>query len=216
PRPARRGRPARVGRRHELVPDGAPQGAVRRAAAARRRPRRPPVDRRRRGRRDTTSAGRGGQPVEPGQGPVVRAAAPRARGRGALRPHGGHALPAHGPARALAPRPLPGVLHVRPARGARPLRPERGPRRVTPAQLTHLPRRPTTSAPPTHLSAPGPFDGSPDLRATRTLEDPWKARTPGDVPTVGAPVVRRGAPRRGTPVMAGPWRPPTGPGGAPA
>src|SRR5690606_26290151 len=140
------------------------------------------------GRRDTASAGRGGQPVEPGQGPVVRAAAPRARGRGALRPHGGHALPAHRPARALAPRPRPGVVHVRPARGARPLRPERGPGRVTPALLSHLPRRPTTSAPPTHLPAPGPFDGFPDLRATRTLEDPGKARTPGDVPTVGAPM----------------------------
>src|SRR3712207_7860531 len=36
-----------------------------------------------------------GQPLERGQGPVVHAAAPRARGRGALRLHGGRAVPAH-------------------------------------------------------------------------------------------------------------------------
>ena len=43
------------------------------------------------------------QSVECRQGPVVRAAAPRAGRRGALRLHGGRAVPAHRAVRALAP-----------------------------------------------------------------------------------------------------------------
>ncbi len=55
------------------------------------------------------------QPVERGQGPVVRPAAPGARGRGPLRPHGGDAVPAHGAVRPLAPGPRAVLLHVRAA-----------------------------------------------------------------------------------------------------
>ena len=44
------------------------------------------------------------QPVERRQGPVVRAAAPGAGGRGPLRLHGGRPVPAHGPVRPLAAR----------------------------------------------------------------------------------------------------------------
>ncbi len=45
------------------------------------------------------------EPLEQRQGPVVHPAAPGAGGRGALRLHGGHAVPAHRPVRALAPGP---------------------------------------------------------------------------------------------------------------
>ena len=92
-------------RRHRGVPDGPAQGAVRRAAAAGHRLRRPPVglgQARRWARRTPTSGAE--QPVERRQGPVVHPAAPRARGRGALRPHGGHPVPAHRPVRPLARR----------------------------------------------------------------------------------------------------------------
>ena len=46
---------------------------------------------------------RGGQPLEPREGPVVRPAAARAGSRGPLRPHGRRALPASTAVRALAP-----------------------------------------------------------------------------------------------------------------
>ncbi len=72
-------------------------------------------------------AGGRGQPVELGQGPVVHPAAPRAGGRGALRPHGGPQVPAHGPVRPLAPRPGPAVLYLCAARRAGQLRPRRHP-----------------------------------------------------------------------------------------
>ena len=52
------------------------------------------------------------QPVERRQGPVVRAAAPGAGARGAVRPHGGDALPAHRAVRPLAARPHAFVVHV--------------------------------------------------------------------------------------------------------
>ena len=48
-----------------------------------------------------------GQPVEQRQGPVVRAAAAGAGGRGALRAHGGRPVPAHRPVRPLATRSGP-------------------------------------------------------------------------------------------------------------
>ena len=56
----------------------------------------------------TTSAGQRSagprEPMEPGEGPVVGAAAPRARVRGRVRSHAGHALPPHRAVPALAPR----------------------------------------------------------------------------------------------------------------
>ena len=63
------------------------------------------------------------QPVERGQGPVVRPAAPRARRRGPLRPHGRDTFPAHGAVRPLAPGPLAFLVHVRATGGARQLQP---------------------------------------------------------------------------------------------
>jgi hypothetical protein len=47
------------------------------------------------------------QPLEPGQGAVVRALAARAGGRGPLRPPGGPPVPPHRPVRPLAARPRP-------------------------------------------------------------------------------------------------------------
>ena len=69
-----------------------------------------------------------GEPVERRQGPVLRAAAAGARGRGQVRPHGGHPVPAHRAVRPLAAGPRPGVLHLRAARGAGKLRPGGDPR----------------------------------------------------------------------------------------
>ena len=59
------------------------------------------------------------------QGPVVHPAAPRARTRGPLRPHGRHAVPAHRPVRPVAAGPFAAVVHVRAAGGAGQLRPSR-------------------------------------------------------------------------------------------
>ena len=63
------------------------------------------------------------EPVEPGQGPQLRAAAAGARGRGGLRPHGGPSFPAHRTLPPLAHRPRPRVVRLQPARGGRLLRP---------------------------------------------------------------------------------------------
>ena len=102
--PRRRG-PAALGRRHRGLPDGAAQGAVRRAAAARRRASTTTPGRwARAGGGHPHAAERRRQPVGGGQGPLLHAAAPRAGRRGALRPHGGRPLPAHRPVRALAAR----------------------------------------------------------------------------------------------------------------
>ncbi len=79
------------------------------------------------GRRADASERRG-QPLEPEEGPLVRAAAARARGRGAVRPHGGQPVPAHGPVRPVATRPRSAFVHVRAARGAGRFRPRRDPR----------------------------------------------------------------------------------------
>ena len=57
----------------------------------------------------TEAPRRRGQPLEPRQGPLVRPAPARARARGALRPHGGRALPAPAAVRPLAPRPRAGA-----------------------------------------------------------------------------------------------------------
>ena len=54
------------------------------------------------------------------------AAAARAGGRGALRLHGGRAVPAHRPVRALAPRPRAVLVHLRAAGAAGDVRPGRG------------------------------------------------------------------------------------------
>ena len=59
-----------------------------------------------------------GQPLERQQGPLVHPAAARAGGRGALRLHGGRALPAHRPVRAVAARPRAVLVHVRAAGAA--------------------------------------------------------------------------------------------------
>ena len=63
------------------------------------------------------------EPLERRQGPVVHAAASRARARGRLRPHGGPPVPAHRPVPALAARPRPGILRIRAVGGAGQLRP---------------------------------------------------------------------------------------------
>ena len=75
---------------------------------------------RRRCRHDDATAG--GQPLESGEGPLVGAAAPRARGAGGLRSHAGLSLPPHGAVPAMAPRQERGGLHLRAARGRRAAR----------------------------------------------------------------------------------------------
>ena len=88
-RPVRRPRRAGLGRGDRRVPDGHPQGAVRRAAAAGHHVRRAPVELgRARGGRAHAAQERG-EPLERRQGPVVRPAAAGAGRRGALRLHGG-------------------------------------------------------------------------------------------------------------------------------
>ena len=57
-------------------------------------------------------------PVERRQGPLVRSAAPRARGRGALRPHGRATVPAHRAVRPLAAGSGADLVHLRAARAA--------------------------------------------------------------------------------------------------
>ena len=57
------------------------------------------------------------QPVESRQGPELGAAPARARLRGRLRPHAGHALPARRAVRALASRQAPAGLPLRSAGG---------------------------------------------------------------------------------------------------
>ena len=81
-----------------VVPDGAAGRARDRAGAV-------PDGRRQRSPVGGLGGGRGagwwpaarcGVAVERQEGPVLGGASPRARGRGRLRPHGGHAVPAHG------------------------------------------------------------------------------------------------------------------------
>ena len=69
--------------------------------------RRPPVGLGAAGGGHPHPAERRRQPVGGRQGPLVHPAAPRAGRRGALRPHGGRALPAHRAVRAVAPRQGP-------------------------------------------------------------------------------------------------------------
>ena len=85
----------------------------------------PPVELGEAGGGHPDSAQGGGQPVERGQGPVVRPAVAGAGRRGPVRPHGGAQVPAHHPVRPLAPGPRAPVVHLRPARGAGQLRPRR-------------------------------------------------------------------------------------------
>ncbi len=73
----------------------------------------------------------GPSPVDRQEGPVVAAAAPRAGGRGRLRPHAGRPLPAHRAVPPLAPGPRAGQLHVRAAGGAGAVRPGGGAGRMT-------------------------------------------------------------------------------------
>ena len=95
------------------VPDGDAARAAGRARAAGDDVRRPPVELGQAGGGHPHPAQLRVQPVERRQGPVVRPAAPGARGRGALRPHGGDPLPAHGAVRPLAPGPRAVLVHVR-------------------------------------------------------------------------------------------------------
>ena len=119
-------RQAGLGRRDRRVPDGDATGARAGDAAAGHHVRRPPVGvGPPGGGRPHPAQGRG-QPLEREQGPLVRPAAARAGRRGALRLHGGRALPAHRPVRAVAPRPRAVVLHVRAAGAAGHVRPGRG------------------------------------------------------------------------------------------
>ena len=74
---------------------------------------------------------RGRQPLEPEEGPVLRAAAAGARRRGPLRLSRRRAVPAPAAVRPLAPRPRPGDLRVRPARPARAVRPRRSARAMS-------------------------------------------------------------------------------------
>ena len=89
-----------------------------------RRPRRPPLGRLgdvgRGRRRPTAAAPRRHEPVERHEGPQLRAAATRARGRGRLRAPAGATAAPHGPVPPLAPRPRRLELHLRPAGGGRP------------------------------------------------------------------------------------------------
>src|SRR5829696_2810884 len=75
----------------------------------------------------------GRQPLEPGQGPLLRPTAARARGRGPLRLPGGCALPAPAAIRPLARGPPPAQLRLRAARAAHAVQPRRRARR--PARL---------------------------------------------------------------------------------
>ncbi len=63
------------------------------------------------------------EPLEPGQGPLLRPAASRARARGQVRPHGGPPVPPHGALQAVARGPGARVLRLRSAGGASRLRP---------------------------------------------------------------------------------------------
>ena len=108
-RPLRRRGDAAARRRRRRASRRRGGSSSRRAAAADRRPRRrapvaewaePP-----RGRRPDPR--RRPEPLERGQGPVVRPARAGAGGRGRLRAHGGHPLPAHRAVRPLAPRSRP-------------------------------------------------------------------------------------------------------------
>ena len=56
--------------------------------------------------------------LERRQGPLVRAAAARAGGRGPLRPHGRRTVPPHRAVQPLAPRPRSPLMHLRPTRAA--------------------------------------------------------------------------------------------------
>ena len=114
-------------RRDRRVPYGEADRAVHRAAAAGHHVRPAPVELGRAAARPADPAGGHVQPVERQQGPVVHPAAPGARGRGPLRPHGGPAVPAHRAVRPLAAGPRAALVHLRPARGAGQLRPRRDP-----------------------------------------------------------------------------------------
>ena len=95
--------------RARLVPRAVPQGRARGSSVE--------ALGRRRGRPGAQRMPGAQEPLEPGQGPLVGAAAPGARRRGGLRPHGGHALPPHRALPALAPRQGSARLHLRAARG---------------------------------------------------------------------------------------------------
>ena len=118
----RRGRAPARRRLRELHRREAPRARRVSRAVPRERARRTTPGRRGRewqadGRRAGSASPARAKPLEPGQGPVVGAAAPRARRRGRLRSHAGHALPPHGAVPPLAHRQAAARLHVRAARG---------------------------------------------------------------------------------------------------
>ena len=133
------------------------------------------------------------EPLEPGQGPPLHAAAARAGGGGGLRPHGGPPVPAHGAVPALAHRPGPRVVRLRTARGGRLLRSRPYPRsgRTETNHERYLRRGPAGRAgadrggrPPGALAARG-------------------ARRPGRLPRAAAARGRR-RPHRGLDGLASP------------
>ena len=126
-RPLQRRRRPGLGRRDRRLPGGPAQGAVRRAAAAGHHLRRPSVGLGQAGGGRPHPAELRVQPLERRQGPLLRAAAARAGGRGPLRAHGGRPVPAHRPVQPLAARPRSALVHLRAARGTGQVRPGRHP-----------------------------------------------------------------------------------------
>ena len=118
-RPLRRRGRAAPRRRDVVVHDGgAPPAGGGAGAAARGRARGASLARLgRAGRRRRDAHARRPEPLERGQGPVVGAAAHRARVRGEVRPPAGRPLPARGDLPALAARQAARGLPLRPARG---------------------------------------------------------------------------------------------------
>ena len=120
--PVHRRRVAGVGRCDRRLPDGPAARAVHRAAAARDDVRGSSVEL---GRRHGGRPDRGAQPAasetsrwNAGKDLSFVPLRPELRRRGALRPDGGGALPAHRAVQPLAAGPDAAVVHVRPARAA--------------------------------------------------------------------------------------------------
>ena len=136
------------------------------------------------------------QPLERGQESRLGAAAPGARGRGRLRPHAGHPLPAHRAVPALADGQEAERLHLRAARGraaARAggdLRKARRPFRASTLRATpESDRRRGRASPAAGRSASGTFfrftrirvqvDERPRIESTSTSSTASRAATSG-------------------------------------
>ena len=106
------------------------------------------------------------QPLEPGQGPLVRAAAARARARGPLRPHGGRPLPPPAAVRPLAARPRPRRRAATPSSSAR----------SASRSTTCSPAGPTPAGEPERERAAGPAAADGSTRARRAAPSHDRAR----------------------------------------